>query len=176
MSELPGNFEKTKPDQADLVEPEEKPRNPEQKKAGSSSIQKPVRVGSTTKVLNETVSLPKKSATNTHRSKIEFAEGVVVSFIVTGVIFCLYILCLGAQSFEIIEGETFMDETMLNRYFMWFGIAVLAINLIAAIILAATHREFVKGLVAGYALILFVPLILGVFVSAFCLNPATYGR
>jgi NADH:ubiquinone oxidoreductase subunit H len=112
-------------------------------------------------------SLPEKQPLIAGRKLDEFGIGFLISFLFNFFAFSIYFLGLLVDLF-MGTSHGFMNTSFFVRF---GGIWMLA-NLIVMVALAIRHRENLKGMVAGYALIFFFTLILGLCMAVNCLNPS----
>ncbi len=120
------------------------------------------------KATNDPTSLYTKRAIDFNRVSEEFGTGVAASLVVNAVIFTLY-----GGSLVYAGSEGMLGARLDNRFMLLYGLSVLLINIAVVSVLARTRREFVKGFIAGYALMFFAAVFLGIFLSAACLDYIT---
>jgi oligopeptide transport system substrate-binding protein len=104
--------------------------------------------------------------------------GLAVSGVVNILPGIIYLVCLGWEAFYFMEQG---KSSLGTGFFTQFGSVVMWINLVVFTILVivglvSRRLEMLIGFVAGYAFIFSMTLIAGVALSAYCLNPATYGK
>ncbi len=116
---------------------------------------------------------PAKRTTGIKPYNRQYDNGRAISLLVNGAVFLLYCISLIA-SFA--SQSTPGDTGYFKNSYIWFGLIGILVNIIIIGTLAAVrsnaneNREFVKGFVEGYAVIFFITLVAGVFLSAVCLS------
>lgn len=158
MSDLPDNSEETKKN-------ETAPATPQESLTSGARIEKPHKP--------HAVPVPPERQQEGSRKNLngDFIKGLMGSLSVNAVAVGPYIFCLGVESYAI-GASGHGTET---NYLIWIGGLWMLVNLIIIIILAMRRREFLKGVVAGYAIAFLITIILGLGLTAFCLNPNIWG-
>ncbi len=119
------------------------------------------------KMASDAASLHNNGVADSNRFNEEYGKGIVASLVINGVIFIIFIPCLGLHLFEYGEG---IRRSMETSSFAWFGlIGFLALSAVVSI-RAKTKPEFINGFIAGYALIFFITLLAGIFLTGYCLS------
>lgn len=109
-------------------------------------------------------SITDKQAIKNAKNKKDFLIGLMI--------------CAGVNAIPILIFPFLLFLATMNPYdasdeinlLVQFGKIWLIANLIILIIIAILRREFLKGMVAGYAMAFFFTLVSGLFLSAFCLS------
>ena len=123
-------------------------------------------------------SQPEKRYQNAEKRLIEFGKGLTISLLVNVMPALIYLIYLGFESFAYAENAWYHVNT---SFFMRFGGIWLLGNFIVMIILviialAINRQEILKGMLVGYAFIFLITIILGLGLTAACLNPKPDAR
>jgi hypothetical protein len=149
----------------------------EPKAIESLSTPEPTASGPVSEMPNEpteTASLPGKQPKNAKEFRYDFVIGLTVSAGVNFLLAIPYFCLLGLESYIIMEtGHGDMGIGFFTGFRgIWMLVNLIAVVIMVGIILALKRREILKGMVAGYAIVFFITVILGLGLTVACLNPS----